>query len=246
MEKIVFLRHSPDWRSMTEESFLDQDIDLLPVSKEWWNKALLKMYQQVKWWNMFCSVSYFDYRQRLKDITLKNIKRTNHSLFLDKKKEIDGPFIFIASDDDDWFHPNIFEIIDQHVKCDTELVVWKSYWYKIDVLAKRGVEKVFTNNYALTHNLRDKSILFDDLPSTSDILWSGQLKTVNIDEFLSFTNKTIASASIMMGKYMATKRDFVDTIIRFGKRVNNEIDWISEEFEMMNVLNESLKIKDFI
>jgi len=245
MKRIIYIRHSPKWESMTEQKFIEQEF---PNSQEWWDKALPNIFPQVKWWNSLCSISYFEYRKKVTDITLRNISKTNPSIVLSKKIEIQNDkFIFLPTDDDDWYHPKIFEILEKHIESD--LIIWKNFINK----EYRNPTRIFTNNYALTHNgkqkLKDKglipsNILFGDFPEMFDVLQSKYIKTSKINECLSVTNRTLASATILSN--YKKKSEFVSQLMEVKKNKIEAPTWALEEVEMMNDLNESVKLLSFL
>jgi hypothetical protein len=69
------------------------------------------VFEKIRWWNDTFSVSFLEYRAKLKEIALKNWKATGAAI--SESGFADGT-VSIPLDDDDWVPPNICDLLTVH------------------------------------------------------------------------------------------------------------------------------------
>jgi hypothetical protein len=138
----------PDWKNMTKDKFFSQEFN---HTQKYWENLLKLIWEFIEIWDRNCQLSFFEYRQRIQEIALSNIRNvTNCELIFHKEdlKMRDGDF-FVAIDDDDWLHPNVFKELENYKNSD--IVVWNHTILKYNGLIETPPAlKLFTNNYAVT------------------------------------------------------------------------------------------------
>ncbi|MCG6154359.1 class I SAM-dependent methyltransferase [Rubinisphaera margarita] len=164
---ILYLRTDVTWRVMSEDTFMDQErhhrstIPLTPPRRR-------EILQRIELWNRTFTMTYFEYRQNIKDIAELNrshicnidlVVRNRHSVSHVKTSEA----IFIPVDDDDWFRPDIVSTLLHNSNSETDLISWRDAIYcptryrknqngEREIIFPRGLSEhgFATNAYAIT------------------------------------------------------------------------------------------------
>lgn len=257
MKKIIHIRDHCNWADMSEEKFLNQKFS---YNQEWWDRLLAKIMPQIKWWNRLCSVSYFEYRQQLENIARNNIKKTNADIILEGTKcfPLEEDCIFMSIDDDDWFAPNIFEVLQSSIKKDTDMIVWQNRVVdRFGSSTVRSQDKIYTNNYAFTRKGIQKlshgsdpvinqkgeaeaNCVFQPAFWIEEKINKENFTKTIINDELSATNRTLASATTLM--LFPHKHMFFEQLIAMKNYLCDTEIWKNETDQIMN-LNKSCYIK---
>jgi len=115
----------------------------------------------VEKWNNDFSVSYWDYRAKLKEIAKKSLQATGIPLL--RKRELAD--IIIPIDDDDWLHPEIgiivTELFNRHIIPESQAVCWHNSRFavnngevKMDIVS--GAKDILSCGYAVRSSLPRK------------------------------------------------------------------------------------------
>jgi hypothetical protein len=276
----VYIRQTPDWKNMTKEKFLAQSFNYPNLCNnylekydptKYWQKIIKNIWKFIEIWDEKCELSYFQYRQKLKEISLKNIESLNCKLIDDKKNlTLEDDLLFVSVDDDDWLAPSLFEKINEYKYAD--VIIWTHTVLNFDGSVKTFKEKrLFTNNYALTKKGIEKIQNIKETPKETcypfatdaffphyDIhrrvfknefmnnecrfkdLIHDKFNIVLIEDQLSITNKSIASASELVD---INKDIFFDRLNKLSKKSIENFLWASKEIKLLNFLNSQIKFK---
>lgn len=149
--RTIYIRQSPDWENMTEDLFFSQSFT---YSKDYWQSVLKKIWKSIKQWNKNCNISYFQYRQELQKIAIKNIGSLNSKIILKNHDlNLTKNIIFIPVDDDDWISPDAFETIEKEILPNTDVIIWNHTIIDSNGKIKYLNNKtLFTNNFAITES----------------------------------------------------------------------------------------------
>jgi len=140
----IWVRRTEDWSIMTNDKLINQ-IESKSLNRPYANPN--KYIQNVVLWNNTMNISYFAYRQEIKDIAFKSFSAT-------KLKTIVGNFTFIdaiknsitlPTDDDDWYHPNIADYTEecfQNPKI--KMVFWQAWIYHLSKNSTYDKKNFFT------------------------------------------------------------------------------------------------------
>jgi hypothetical protein len=250
---------------MTKEIFFAQEFD---HTKKYWQNLLTIIWDFIEIWDKYCELPYFEYRQQLKEISLANLKSLNCRLIYDKNQmTLDDGLLLIAIDDDDWLCPTVFNAIRGYESAD--VIIWNHTILKPNgVKNVISSHKLFTNNYALTkagikkmqnatqskekHTFADdpffphydihrriiKTEFENDEPRFKDL--NETFKIVHLNQQLSVTNKSLASASELE---RINKRDFIAQLIQLSSQNIENFLWASKEIKTLNLLNSQLRCK---
>ena len=117
MKVYLYLRNTEDWDNL-------KDIE----DATFWVKG---RHGNVRHWNHWCSLSWFEYRQRLKEICFGAIESLEIPLLYFGMKGSqqaisvmeDDDFV-VPTDDDDFFHPDIEQFVLDNSDCD--VLLWDS------------------------------------------------------------------------------------------------------------------------
>jgi hypothetical protein len=237
MSKIhIVLRQSPDWGSINLNDFRKQSREfciLMGRPPEQVNKS-------VDLWNKTFNHSFFEVRQKIKNLTLANLSSIENSIILNGKSEAipsnfeEGFYIFI--DDDDWLHPKIDNLLSNAAhNQQTKGFIWGSVSFgtlntKI-ILLRKNNGFCYTNNYAISG-----SFLKYDTKNYFSVYQHGDANKVLeqhgamiINEYWSITNKnptsTVYLEKVLEQDYSSTNliHAISDYLERY-KQIESEID----------------------
>lgn len=165
----LHVRTNIDWGAMTEDGFLQQE--RLSTSTSVMSAEQRQGFlTAIRLWNRTFSMSYFEYRQRLKEIAelswtrIRNLdlvlRRPDLSAILDSLDE----YIVLPVDDDDWFHPDIADVLRRRWRPSVDAFHWPDGLYRpvpfqerfdqsahqIRLILRKLHADFATNGYALT------------------------------------------------------------------------------------------------
>lgn len=263
---VLYVRTNLDWGSLTEESFLHQEecsnsARAMSVDQK---QAFLK---SIRLWNRTFGLSYFAYRQRLKEIAelswtrIRNldlvVRRQDLFTVLDRLDR----YIVLPVDDDDWFHPDVADVLRQHWQPGIDAFHWPDGLYRPVPFQDRfqqtasqerlGVRHwpgdFSTNGYALTRSGFSRCNA-QAKPRVLAFHWTAG-KTFHQPEFtrcfierpLSASNKSLASATNL--KALLQRADLVRNVPHLRRRTTNippQLQWTGEYVALTESLNQSL------
>lgn len=249
MKRFLYKRQSPDWLAInTREKFLSQKFDVIQHDWDWWLKALWPL---TLIWKDTLTVDYFHYRQKLKEIAEVNLFKTD-SILVKSHEDLRGKYILLCVDDDDWFAANIFSMIANDIKDDTDVIIWHRTILNYGDLNpwETHDDVLFTNNYALTNSgvkkLLDNNISPFTLHShIHECVFDkkNRFNILRIKHGLSLTNKTLAS-TIKLIYFMPSVEHF-----RVALRAMPNYVWayppngFKAEIDELNALHASIELK---
>lgn len=220
MKKIHVTRNSPNWIEL-ENNYEDHEIS---------DKIKQNMKKIFKNWNANIKPSYFKFRDLIVKIAKENHSRLNADLYFDtalniqdKLNAIDDRFVVLFSDDDDWYHPNVFDAVIDSYEQDESLdaIMWNhcAYCNNYKQFEKNHRTRPYfiltnnlffhTNNYALTDNFFKKFSSQEDIDllntgkdydvyyghTVIDLLFKQRMKFIKLQNCMSVANKSISSYS---------------------------------------------------
>lgn len=230
--KIIYIRDTVDWSSMTMEKFINQENFGSPPSG--WTNFMGEdnknfILQLISHWNKIFNISFFDYRKKLKDISIKNFKSTGASILkkLPNIKNKDEKLVIIPMDDDDWINPKICDLVSKYIKPKRKLI-WNmclgGCWYptrkSISVSLSKKARATCNSAYMLGHKIEEE--LF-------------------IDEVWTYLPKT--PASIMNLKQCKKKedvKDLFDFYMSSEKTATDETQWAVPYLEELDKFDKTI------
>ena len=164
MKKYIYLRSSLDWKELKSiDDYLEANRYARPLMKDW----LSRLVWAIKEWDATFNIKYFEFRERMKEITMSNLSRIGEATIVTKsekeifKNEMDD-FVIYPIDDDDWVSEDLFDI----VCCDLEkedVVVWPFGFFRSSHIMVTDIKKpidnirwIYSNNAVLTRKGYEK------------------------------------------------------------------------------------------
>jgi len=212
---VLYLRSNIDWRTMTDARFAGQRDDVTstqPMSTD----RLEKLIRSVRMWNDVFPVSYFEYRQRLREIAELNWLRMRGICVVIREQQFHSLFdqwgqcIVLPVDEDDWFHPDLAERLPQLFDPAVDVYHWDDFLYRPvpflgqepdhePIRRRKWASSFGTNSYAiastslrkLTPVLRQQVLLHHE--AAGELFCRPGFRRHYIDECLSLSHKSPAS-----------------------------------------------------
>jgi hypothetical protein len=138
---VIYVRDTTDWLQGRMTKFNES------------SHVCNKIYE----WNQIFSMSYWEYRHAIKEISVSNWEDTGSRLHIMEleKLEIDADQYVVPTDDDDWLCPEEMEL-----DIDADIVVWDSIVYKTAISRSYRIWSCkalpCTNNYAVRGSFLNK------------------------------------------------------------------------------------------
>jgi hypothetical protein len=202
----ILLRQSPDWAAL--------DYRYLESLTGFERRAGLPtgfVRQLVMTWDGIFRVPYFHVRQQLKDLTLRSLSRVRDAEalpFTGCDLEQLSSRIYLFTDDDDWFDPDIVGRLSVHDRYGVQGMVWQSVRLAGQIEVRR-LRHCFTNNYCVTSTFTEAAA-GDLLTAMQRVLQhydanrvfsSGAFEARYIEEPLSIANKHPCSPARLFNEY---------------------------------------------
>ncbi|MFV0442077.1 MAG: class I SAM-dependent methyltransferase [Planctomycetaceae bacterium] len=263
---VLYVRTNLDWETLTEESFLRQEecANSVRAMSADQKQTLL---HAIQLWNRTFGVSYFAYRQRLKEIAELNWTRIRNLDLVVRRQDLFtvvehlDRFIVLPVDDDDWFHPDVADILRRHWRPDVDAFHWPDGLYRSvpfqdrfdqtaaqDRLVVRHWAGDFaTNGYALTRtgvsrcNVQTRRRVLAFHWAAGKTFHQPGFTRCWIDQPLSASNKSLASATNL--KALFHRADVVRNVPHLRRRTTNippQLRWTQEYVALTEHLNKSL------
>lgn len=241
----ICLRRTTEW--MNEEVFLGQLEDAFRSKVEVWNTVF--------------SMPYHIFRHRIKQIAQLNLSRVENALCA-AIDEIPEGAVVVPVDDDDWFSPELGNVLEAEFNCNKTGYYWERSFLELPpslVLKtgrfvlytltgrKRKVWTCSTNNYAFIKNDSELPLLMSHVVA-SGYFDSQKEKVKRIDGCLSIMNRTLASqTSLGGGKPSFTKRELIRKFHHYKELYSRielqELAWAKPYIKMMKELMSELRLK---
>jgi len=256
----VIMRQSPQWRAF------DLDNTRRFLAKINWPEDMIIEFASA--WNASFSVSFLEFRARVKEISIDNFLSIDDSVlvFLSQHQgdsalkaledAIPEDAIVLFSDDDDWFHPQIFRRIQNRIWADgcywdhlftglIEVEIPAQNLRNVTLLRRKGEPMLFTNNYALTGaavrrlGLKQVAEHYD----TQTAIREQWLKIDPVEAYLSAANKHPCSSTAIYHNRTdpSIYRDLRTHIVRYYHTLKSiELDadslWLKPSLDQMIAL----------
>lgn len=264
---ILFLRTNIRWSELTPEAFRDLE-RTNPTARRTKSIERRRIASAIAAWNSWFSLTYFEYRHRLREIAQANWANIrdldvmiNNSARYDSLDSYDDYRVFPV-DDDDWFHPDVVREIRRADTGDADAFSWPDAVYgSLDgedldagiagtggtVRLRRRPERFLTNNYCLTRS----GIIACGIDRARQAVvnhgfaWklfkSSMFKRQRLDRYLSVTCKSLASTMNLL-----TVRSPDQFLPRLEKTLGKpaaipaEVHWAAPYMRQVERLNQDL------
>ena len=155
LQLVVLKRRSLDWKNITIEDFFNQ-----PDNRFYNPDFKIEFSEKIDMWNRTHKINYFKYRGMIKEIAEENLNDLKNVVVcdnMDDVKKLNGNFMIMFIDDDDWIHPNISSEIIRLPMGDYHWEFWNVQPDQInkvkqfDVKTKwNDVLRCYTNNHVIS------------------------------------------------------------------------------------------------
>lgn len=264
---ILFLRSNVDWSKLNEGNFLEQNT-LCPAAYPTTAKQRELLLSGIRVWNSVLGMSYFCYRQRLREISNRNWCRLrnldlvliNHNHY---QSLLDWSEAYVVPvDEDDWFRPDLADLLRSVPTADVDIVRWKDAAFRpIPQLSDqddlRGTrprirlraspEGVPTNSYAVSTRLLarlpldvGKSCLMKHWEVDRYIV-AHSASVHSMPEYVGVTHKSLASwTNIKSVRSTDFLLEQLDRLTLQTHSFPNEVAWAQEYVSLSEELNQHL------
>lgn len=263
MKNVLYLRATLDWKTCNVKNYLEIAKSSSSYTSEDWRSERRpeQFLSKIIMWNETLKVDYFKYRYKLNQIQKSSIQKINNlDIIIDRNdiKILDtlDDYVLICSDDDDWFHPEVFNYL-RELKCDSVawFMSWIGYTYwkddKFGVMFNKNAPyeyfKTYTNNFAITKSGYNKCRHIKNLLEHHHYVCENCYKTKNfdyepIDQFLSVAVKSPASITSLIN---TTDNNQLLEIVNHQIKMTNilppEIEWAQSYYNEYMKLTKLLK-----
>ena len=262
----IYARTNVDWRTMSEERFMEQE-RYTRSAKAMRAEDREHFLRMIRLWNRTFGVSYFEYRQRLREIAELSWSRVRDLDLLVRQQDLyelleaRQQYIVLPVDDDDWFHPDVANVVREHWRPELDVLHWPDGVFcsvpfqdrfeetaALPRLRERHWKGNFTTNgYALTKkglaqcagDLRKRVVLYH--LQAGEIFHGEQFRRRFIDRPLSVTNKSLASCVNL--RQMSGERDLLRNVAHLARRTADippPLAWAAEHVSLTENLNREL------
>jgi SAM-dependent methyltransferase len=263
---VLHVRTNIDWRTMTEEAFLRQE-DVSNSARAMSAEQKERFLAAIRLWNRTFGMSYFAYRQRLKEIAelswtrIRNLDAIVRVPNLMPALDALERYIVLPVDDDDWFHPDVADVLRQHWRPNVDAFHWPDVLYRPVPFQDRFDQPVHqerlgvrrwdsdfaTNGYALTRaglgkckaELRRRVLAFHW--SAGKTFHSTGFERSFIDRPLSASNKSLASCTNL--NCMTDRATLLRNVPHLSKRttgISPTLEWTADYVARTEDLNAEL------
>jgi hypothetical protein len=190
----VWVRSTLDW--------LDEDA--------FWAQVPSRFKRRVELWNDVLDMPFHVFRHQVKEIAAWNLSHMRDAVVTSDWEEIPDGARVLPVDDDDWFSPDLPEILDREWS-DALGVHWNPFWLGVPSDAGHYVyatrRRLFpstplhwtcdTNNYGLVKTPQAKQLALDHADATDWFDGAGRDRVRRIAGRLSINNRTLGSQTSM-------------------------------------------------
>lgn len=234
MKSIYFVRRSENWAKT-------YDVDCQDAK------------QLEKTWNSIFNITYSNFRQKLNAIRLENVKNckgfseVTESYNFDIQKLKEKNYTIFPTDDDDWFHDDIVELVQSDLQADKIAIRWRYLQWGNEYLNLKKNDKwrpyfyYQTNNYAI-FTPSDFLLINDHRNADKNYdSWNQNNLEQFVDENWSIHNKSYASRSLWHHKQLDADNLFNEALKNKDLSIPAEIPYVFHKYiDMMNELTHKL------
>jgi len=262
----LHVRTNIDWRTMTEDRFLQQE-QFSNSARGMSAEQKAGFLQAIRIWNRTFAMSYFAYRQRLKEIAELSWTRVRNLDLIVRRPELvamldaSDPYIVLPVDDDDWFHPEIAEVLRRRWRPGVDAFHWPDGLYRPvpfqdrfeqsahqeRLIVRKWDADFATNGYALTRaglakcnaQLKPRVLAFHW--SAGKTFHQAGFERCFVDRPLSASNKSLASCTNL--KPLVDRSHFMRNVPHLMRRTTNipePLRWTQEYVALTEALNVEL------
>jgi hypothetical protein len=263
---VLYVRTNVDWGSMTEENFLRQEqfSNSVRALSDAQKEGFL---QAIRLWNRTFGMSYFAYRQRLKEIAELNWTRVRNLDLVVRRPDLitilDGldRYVVLPVDDDDWFHPDVANVLRRRWQPDIDAFHWPDGLYRSvpfqdrfdqpanqeRLVVRRWDSDFTTNGYATTrkglseiHGQMRHRVLDFHWAAGKAFHRDGAMRCF-IDQALSASNKSLASATnlkALVDRSLITRN--IPHLLRQTTSIQPPLRWAADYITQTELLNQTL------
>ena len=263
---VLHVRTNVDWGSLTEENYLRQEQfsnsvrALSDEQKEGFLRA-------IRLWNRTFGMSYFVYRQRLKEIAELNWARVRNLDLVVRRPDLisilDGldRYVVLPVDDDDWFHPDVADILRSRWRADIDAFHWPDGLYRSvpfqdrfdkpaaqeRLVVRHWDDDFTTNGYPITRkgladiqgSMKHRVLAFHW--AAGKTFHRDGVGRCFVDQVLSASNKSLASATNL--KALTDRTLVLRNLPHLRRRtaaIEPPLQWAAEYIGLTEQLNEEL------
>jgi len=150
---LIVTRRSENWESITWDEWIVSYWKKFNYSFS--DEKIKAFRDRVALWNKDYLPTYFDYRSKIKSIARKSWELTGLEIVdLEDVNQFYRDVIYIPTDDDDWFCPDISEQLND---LSSDAVYWNDWKWCKNVFDQNG--QVSSNGYVVPGSVAKKSLL---------------------------------------------------------------------------------------
>lgn len=253
----IVLRQSPNWNTISEEDFKKQAREFCISLR----RPPEQVNMSVDLWNRTFNRSFLSVRQEIKEITLANFGCVeNAEVLYDSEAAIvanqeEGFYIF--TDDDDWLHPQLANLLSNIDNDQVNGFVWGSAAFGTHrpekIITRRKSDGFcFTNNYAIAGRyLKQNPKYYHDVfqhGGANRVLKQSSAKIIK--DYWSITNKNPTSTNymghVLKGSYSSSLlvgaiEEYVGRCERIDAEIDPSLMWARPQMsEMARLFSELL------
>lgn len=261
MKKYIYMRSSLDWaRLKSIDDYLEANMCARPLMKNW----LPVIAEAIRDWDMTFNIKYFEFRERMKNITLDSISKIKDATITNKHEntfsEDTVDFVIYPIDDDDWVSEDIFQSICPELDEEDDVAVWPFGFFRSDQAMKTDIRKpidnirwAYSNNALITRKGYKKFCesclecdFLEDHREADELCLKNGINVKVIDKTVSAYNHSPASATKLWGLTADGKDEDVHSLLsNYGElpHIPEELAWAIPYAEEMWELISELRIK---
>lgn len=212
-------------------------------------------------WNQTFEMPFHLFRSEVKRIAQLNLSRVTGAVCADWDEVPEGGLV-VPVDDDDWFSPDLGEVLERERDRRTIGYRWTTSFVEVAYDYKRRMHLIrrrvlgsppkltcTTNNYAIVKGPGMEPLYMGHVQASEwfDARTPGDTKT--IDRHLSLTNRTLGSKTSMRYKQSTLSRSELVRKHRryrrlYGRAPAPELAWCRPYLEMMAELMDRLRVRE--
>ena len=220
MKNILYLRGTIDWSKCNIDNYATMNAKSARYLKSDGKADSPTEYlEKIHLWNSVFRMNYFQFRNKLNQIQKQNIseiKGLDHIIDYFDMSLLDSldDYILLCVDDDDWFHPDIFNVLN-NLPPTWDGVAWSMAWIgfvywnnssekiQLNTDVPHSSFKTFTNNFAFKKSGYQKCKHIKEMLENHWFVNNSCYKTEGfnykpVDDFLSVAVKSPASITSLL------------------------------------------------
>jgi hypothetical protein len=194
-------------------------------------------------WNRTFKINYFDFRHKMKEVTIENISKLKDAYIVTKsdKQILDlekEDFLLYLIDDDDWVSENVFDQNYLKLEDNDDVVVWPFGFFRSDHVMITDIKKpiddirwVYSNNAIITskgyRKLCEVAVDFLEDHREVDVCCQNNFVIKITHQVLSAYNHSPASATKLWGHHKHGGGSIRNLISGYGQipLIPEELSW---------------------